>query len=166
LTLAVLGVLASVSIGRAGFGIVEQAKESRYFELAMALLPLSVFNWTFLLQARRTLMMAAVASLWIICLLAFWDNWREFRYYKREAVERRIGLKCLEAYYKEKGGSNCPTIFPVIPLPTRLLEEAKALNVSFYRSIAGQSERGNRTGSFLHRRDSNDSSTMIRLPPM
>jgi hypothetical protein len=153
LILAVLGVLASVSAGRAGFGI-EQAKESRYFEFAMPLLPLSVVNWTLFLRRRKCFIAATVASLWIICLLAFWDNWREFRYYKREAVDRRIGLKCLEEYYKEKGGSNCPTLFPS-PLPTRWLEEAKALNVSFYRSITSQSERDKRASPFLYRRGSN-----------
>jgi hypothetical protein len=153
LTVATLAVLGSVAAGRAEFGI-EQAKAARYFEFAMTLLPLSVLNWTVFLQGRKFLRVAAVAGLWIICLLAFRNDWRQFRYYKREAAERRIGLKCLEAYYREKGDSNCPTIFPV-PLPTRLLEEAKALNVSFYRSIASQSERGKRTSPFLHRRDSN-----------
>jgi len=136
LTLAVLGVLASVSSGRAGFGI-GQSKESRYFELAMPLLPLCVFNWTFFLQAKKSLMAAAVASFWIICLISFSNNWRQFRFYKQEAVRRQIGLKCLAAYYEGKGDGNCPTIFPG-PLPTRLLEGAKILNVSFYRRIASQ----------------------------
>jgi hypothetical protein len=153
LTLAVLGVLASVSIGRAGFGIVEQSKASRYFELGMALLPSSVLNWTFLFQARRALMMAAIATLWIICFVAFWNNWREFRYYKREAVERRIGVKCLDVYYEGKGDSNCRTLFPWAPLPTRWLEEAKALNVSFYRSIASRSEWDKQNSPSLDWRD-------------
>jgi hypothetical protein len=153
LTVAVLGVLASVSAGRAGFSI-EQAKAPRYFEFGMLLLPLSVLNWTFFLQRSKSLRVAAVASLWIICLLAFRDNWRDFRYYKREAVHRKVGLDCLTAYYEGKGDNNCPTIFPV-PLPAHLLEEATALNVSFYRSIASQSERGKRTSPFLHLRDSN-----------
>lgn len=135
-TLAVLGVLASVSIGRAGFG-VEHAKESRYFEVAMPLLPLAGFNWTLLLQARKALMITVVGSLWIICFVAFWNNWREFRIYKREAVRRESGLKCLTAYYNGKGDGNCPTIYPG-PLPTRLLEGAKTMNVSFYHRIVSQ----------------------------
>ena len=85
-------------------------------------------------------MAAAVAALWVICCIAFWDNWRDFRFYKREAVLRQIGLKCLGSYYEGKGDGNCPTIFPG-PLPPRLLEQAKALNVSFYRGIS--SEHGN-----------------------
>jgi hypothetical protein len=153
LTLAVLAVLASVAVGRAGFGI-EQAKASRYFEFAMSLLPLSVLNWTLFLQRSKSLRVAAVTSLWIICLLAFRDNWRHFRYYKREAVHRKVGLDCLAAYYEGKGDSNCPTIFPV-PLPVHLLEEAKALNVSFYRSIASKSERDKQATPFLYRRGSN-----------
>jgi hypothetical protein len=136
LTLAVLGVLASVSSGRAGFGI-GQSKESRYFELAMPLLPLCVFNWTLFLQAKKSLMAAVVASFWIICLISFSNNWRQFRFYKQEAARRQTGLKCLAAYYEGKGDGNCPTIFPV-PLPARLLEGARVLNVSFYRKIASQ----------------------------
>ena len=136
LTVAVLGVLASVSIGRAGFGI-EHSKESRYFELSMPLLPLSVFNWSFLLQAKKTLMVAAATTLWIICFIGFWNNWREFSFYKREAVRRQIGVKCLAAYYEGRSDGNCLTIFPA-PL-ARFLEEAKILNVSFYRRIVSQS---------------------------
>jgi hypothetical protein len=137
LTLAILAVLASASAGRAGFG-TEQAKDSRNFELAMPLLPLAVVNWSIFLQKRKFLMIAAIASLWVVCFFAFFDNWRQFKYYKREAVRRQIGLKCLKAYYEQKGDGNCPTIFPV-PLPPWLLQEAKRLNVSFYRKIASQS---------------------------
>jgi hypothetical protein len=54
LTVAVLGVLTSVSAGRAGLSI-EQAKASRHFEFAMPLLPLSVVNWTFFLRKRNFL---------------------------------------------------------------------------------------------------------------
>jgi hypothetical protein len=136
LTLAVLGVLASVSLGRAGFGI-EQAKESRNFELAMPLLPLSVVHWSVLLQKRKSLMVAAITGLWVVFFFAFFDNWQQFKYYKREAIRRQIGLKCLKAYYEHKGDGNCPTIFPV-PLPARLLQQAKALNVSFYRGISAE----------------------------
>ncbi len=136
LTLAVLGVLAAVAAGRVGFGI-EQAKDSRNFELAMPLLPLSVVNWTIFLQKRKSLMIIAIASLWIICFVSFFDNWREFRYYRREAVQRQIGLKCLAAYYEKRGDGYCPGIFPV-RLPMHLLENAKALNVSFYRRITSQ----------------------------
>ena len=136
LTLAVLGVLGSVSIGRAGFG-VEQSKSSRYFELAMPLLPLSVCNWTFFLQSRKSLMAVTIASFWIICFVAFGNNWRQFRFYQREAVRREVGLKCLEGYYEGKGDGNCPTIFPA-PLPARVVDEAKSLNVSFYRRITSQ----------------------------
>jgi hypothetical protein len=103
----------------------------------MPLLPLSVVNWSLFLEERKSLMMAAVAALWIICFIAFWNNWRQFRYYKREAVQRQLGIACLAAYYDGKGDGNCPTIFPG-PLPTRLLEGAKILNVSFYRRIASQ----------------------------
>ena len=138
LTLAVLAVLASVSAGRAGMG-TEHSKESRYFELAMPLLPLSIVNWTVFLQDKKRWRTAALVILWIICCLAFGDNWRQFRFYKREAVKRQMGIACLQAYYEGRGDSNCPTLYPV-PLPTRLLEQAKNLNVSFYRRISNNTQ--------------------------
>ncbi len=150
LMLGVLGVMASVAAGRAGFG-VEQAKDSRYFEVGMVLIPLSLVSWTFLLQEKKLLWAGLIAGLWIFCFQAFWNDWKKFRYYKREAVQRKAGLTCLTAYYEGKGDSNCPTLSPV-PIPTRWLAEAKALNVSFYRSIASQSEMGKPTKSFPHRR--------------
>jgi hypothetical protein len=104
----------------------------------MPLLPLAVVNWSIFLQKRKFLVIAAIASLWVVCFFTFFDNWRQFKYYKREAVRRQIGLKCLKAYYEQKGDGNCPTIFPV-PLPPRLLQEAKRLNVSFYRKMVSQS---------------------------
>ena len=151
LMLGLLGVLASMAAGRAGFG-VEQAKDSRYFEVAMVLIPLSLVSWTFLLQEKRHLRTGLIAGLWIFCFQTFWNDWRKFRYYKREAVQRKAGLTCLTAYYEGKGDSNCPTLFPV-PIPAQLLAEAKALNVSFYRSIASQSQSGNPTGPSPSHRD-------------
>ena len=139
LTLTVLAVLASVSVGRAALSI-EQSKESRYFELAMPLLPLSVVNWTVFLQETTYWRRAVLVTLWIICCFAFGDNWRQFRYYKREAVKRHTAHACLQAYYQGKGDGNCPTVYPV-SIPPRLLEEGKKLNVSFYRRISSQGRR-------------------------
>jgi hypothetical protein len=133
-TLGLLGVLGSVSAGRAGFG-VEQAKDSRYFELSMLLVLLSVVNWASFLQERKYLKVAVLVGLWILCFLGFWNNWKDFKYYRREAVQRNLGLKCVAAYYDGNGDSLCPTLFPV-PIPPHLLRQASALNVSFYRNIA------------------------------
>jgi hypothetical protein len=137
-TLAVLAVLASLAAGRAGFG-VEQAKQSRYFEFAMSLIPLSVVNWALLLQRRQRLKAAVLASLWIFCLLTFWNSWKDFQNYKLESVRRNDGLKCLSAYYQRNAGNNCPTIYPE-PIPTPFLEAAKTLNVSFYRKFTRHRE--------------------------
>jgi hypothetical protein len=130
-TVGVLAILASVSTGRAGSGI-EQAKESRYFEFAMLLIPLSLVSWAFLLHGRKRLQAAVIAGLWIFCLLAFWNNWKEFQNYRIVSAQRKAGLRCLRAYYQGHGDRDCPTLFPA-PIPARFLEEAKALNVSFYR---------------------------------
>ena len=66
LMLGVLGVLASIAAGRAGFG-VEQAKDSRYFEVGMVLIPLSLVSWTFLLQEKKLLM--GRVNCWLVDLL-------------------------------------------------------------------------------------------------
>jgi len=143
LMLGVLGVLASIAAGRAGFG-VEQAKDSRYFEVGMMLIPLSLVSWTFLLQEKKLLRAGLIAGLWIFCFQTFWNNWKEFRQYKRVAIQRKAGLTCLTAYYQGDGDSNCSTLYPV-PIPIHLLEGAKALNVSFYRRITNKSQTANST---------------------
>jgi hypothetical protein len=151
LMLGVLGVLASIAAGRAGFG-VEQAKDSRYFEVGMLLIPLSLVSWSFLLQEKKLLRAGLIAGLWIFCFQTFWNNWKEFRQYKRVAIQRKAGLTCLTAFYKGDGDNNCPTLYPV-PIPTQLLEGAKALNVSFYRRITDQSQTGNPTSPSPRHRD-------------
>lgn len=134
-TLGVLAVLASVTAGRTGFGI-EQSKESRYFELGMSLIPLSLVGWAVFLQESKRLKAGVIAGLWVFCFFASWNGWKDFQNYQIEALRRNAGLACLLASYRGIAGGYCPTIYPT-PIPPRILEQAKLLNASFYRGFGG-----------------------------
>lgn len=132
--LGILGFIASTSIGRAGFG-VEQAKSSRYAEVGMPLIILSVLNWSYVLQRRQRSQTKVLLGLWVFCLIAFSNNW-SFDVYRRMAANRMAGVRCVKAYYEYGGDARCPTISPG-SISTNL-EQAKKLNSSLYRDISAE----------------------------
>lgn len=132
---AVAGILAALSvitIGRANFG-VEQSKSSRYSEIGMMLIPLSVLTWSIFLQDRKRVRAYLLACLWLLCFITFQNNWTEFSNYESAAKQRTRGLLCIESYYAGKGDANCPSLYP--ESIAKKLDEAQKLNVSFYREI-------------------------------
>lgn len=132
---AVAGILASLSvitIGRASFGVA-QAKGSRYSEIAMMLIPLTVLVWALLLKERKTVRAGVLLSLWLLCFLTFQDNWYQFSQYEAAAKQRTRGVLCIERYYAGQGDGNCPSLYPA-PIAAKL-NEAKRLHLSFYQSI-------------------------------
>ena len=133
----VLAVLASISIGRAGFGAA-QAKTSRYAEFGMMLIPLTVLNWHFFLSGRERYRSLVIAALWMFCFLTFWSNWKEFEIYQSQAKQRIAGAQCIQQYCLHGGEALCPTLIP-IPIAARI-EQAKRLQASFYRSLCPQAD--------------------------
>lgn len=132
---AVAGILASLSvitIGRANFGVA-QAKGSRYSEIAMILIPLTVMAWAIFLKDRKRVRVGMLLGLWLLCFLTFANNWSEFSEYEAHAKQRTRGVLCIEKYYAGQGDGNCPSLYP-LPLAEKL-DEAKQLNISFYQSI-------------------------------
>jgi hypothetical protein len=127
----VLAALAAIAIGRADFG-VEQAKSSRYTLLGMTLIPLSVLAWAIFLSGRARLKSCVIASLWVFFFLSFLDNWT-FDPYATASTQRIKGLRCIEDYYAYGGAADCPMLYPM-PLADKL-NQAKKMNVSFYRDI-------------------------------
>jgi hypothetical protein len=53
---------------------------------------------------------------------------------------RRGGAICVARYYAGKGSANCPSLYP-FPLADKL-DEAKRMNVSFYRSLGHSTTLG------------------------
>jgi hypothetical protein len=149
IAISILAVLGSASVTRAGFG-VGVAKSSRYAEFGMILIPFSLLNWSFFLKDRERSRNQVIAGLWVFCFLTFANNWigfgnydagaPSFRNYPALAARKMVGVECVRAYYFQGGNGNCPTIYPGVLAAE--LEEAKKLNVSFYRSMYHQYQQG------------------------
>jgi len=131
----ILANVAGIAILRASLGVVP--KEGRYAELVLPLIPLSMISWAIVLQRHKRLQAATLAGLFVVCLVAFSNNW-SFDVYRAEAVNRIEGRKCVQAYYRGLGDAHCPTVY--VDSPGRFplstwLEPARNLNASFYRTI-------------------------------
>ena len=137
-TLAMLAVLAAISVGR-GYGGA-RAKISRYNEFSMMLVPFTLFAWAIFLKDRTKLRTYMLASLWIFCFLGYSYKWLWFPVYHQQAEIRRQGVRCIENYYAHGGEALCPTIHPVSIKP--MLDEGKRLNLSFYREVQADSQAG------------------------
>ena len=134
---AATAVLASITMGRAGFGQLGQAKSSRYAELAGLLLPLCALAWALVLADKPRLRAGALTGLWLLCLAAFVPSWNYVAHGQGEQARRLAGVACAKDYYEgRKPDGNCPTIYPA-PIPERL-DAARSLNLSFYRHLSRQ----------------------------
>jgi len=133
MAVAILGDLAAVAMGRAGFGIL-WSKVEEYAEHGMPLIILSVVNWVVFLKGRRKLQIASTVTLWFFCFAAFSDNWN-FDIYARASAQRMANYRCVEAYYEQVSNGHCPGTFADTPHPEIFLEQARRLNVSFYQEM-------------------------------
>lgn len=131
----VLADLASVSAGRAGFGVIA-AKSYRYFEFAMPLILLSVANWAIFLRHQKGLSKVALVGLFCFCAAGFAHEW-SFDMYRTHSVQRLEGARCVKAYYQGVGDGSCPTISS----NAAWLDQAKRLNASFYREMRAETQQ-------------------------
>ncbi|ATB38441.1 hypothetical protein CYFUS_003876 [Cystobacter fuscus] len=133
---AVGAALATITLGRAGFGVVS-AKSSRYMEIAFLLVPLTAAIWWSVLEpwtkARRT----ALVVLWTGCLIGA-ANDVSLKYYRAQRDERMEGVACARQYYLNGGEANCGRLYPV-PIPERL-DRARQLKLSFVEDILARQE--------------------------
>jgi hypothetical protein len=100
------------------------------------LIPLTVLSWHFFLKGRERYRAWVITGLWVFCFLTFWNNWEELGIYRSKAEQRIVGIRCIQNYCRNGGEALCPTLFPR-PLADRI-EQAKRLQVSFYRRLCAQ----------------------------
>jgi len=131
--LAMLGVLASIAMGRANFS--PSAKISRYADFAMMLAPFAAVAWAIVLKDRPKLKGYVLAGFWLFCCLGFSYKWLWFPVYRVQRDSRLEGVQCIRSYYKTGEPGMCPTLYSA-PIGA-MLDEAKRLNLSFYREIEG-----------------------------
>ena len=143
-SLSMMVVLASIASGRAE--ISPSAKISRYSDFAMMFVPFTAFGWAIFLKDRPNLRKYVLVGLWFFCCLGFSYKWRWYRVYAVERASRQQGVQCIKSYYQHGGQAFCPTLYWE-PIPGQL-DEAKRLNLSFYRDIdlALKEEKKSETG--------------------
>ena len=144
IVIGALAVFGSIALSRAGFG-PSYAKSSRYAEFGMILIPLALLSWSWFLKDRERLRNSIIAVIWIFCFLTFGNNWVgpggygdpvTFGTYRAVAKSKLAGVECVKNYYLHGGDAACQTLSPTALAAE--LEQARKLNVSFYRTIAQQ----------------------------
>jgi hypothetical protein len=141
----ILANVAQIALGRTYQDGPGGSKVLRYVEFVLPLIPLSMIAWAILFQERKRLQAVTLGALFAFCLLTFANDW-SLDVYRSEAVRRLEGRECVKAYYQGTGDGRCPILYTDrgvnIPLTT-WLENAKAVNASFYRNIREEIEREN-----------------------
>ena len=131
LTAAVLAGLAATSLARAHLG-ADEAKASRYSELAFTLLPMSAVAWSLLLADFPRWRRRALIALCSLAAFASIDDWTTLPY-RLQKVAREGGVTCARHYYESGSPGVCPTIANR-PIPLELAR-ARELEIHFYREL-------------------------------
>jgi hypothetical protein len=132
LAVATVAALATITIGRAGFGVA-LSKSSRYAEVGQLLVPAAALAWALVLADRPAFMKSALSVLWVVCAYALHDDW-DASVYREHLSEQQAAVRCIRRYYREGGDGLCPVAYPR-PLH-ECLEYAKVLRPSFYQELA------------------------------
>jgi hypothetical protein len=129
LLLTTLAALASIALGRAGYG-VGMAKSSRYAEIAALVVPCTAALWvgTSRYFKRAGLLISAVIV--VIAAFGLRNNFRFMSDYPVIKRERQAGLRCVgETLLGGDVHGNCPGLYPA-PIGDRI-RFAESLGVSF-----------------------------------
>lgn len=138
--LALLANQCAITMGRAGFGIAD-SKNPEYAEIGLPLIILIAASWIIFLKHRKRLKRSAVGLLWIFFFVIFLNKWGDFWIYRAQRVVRVEGVRCIQAYYDQKGDGHCPTIFPADRSIAPFLDRAKQLNASFYQEATATTDK-------------------------
>lgn len=117
LSTAMLAVLASISVSRAGLG-QDQAYSSRYFEFSVFYF-ISVFSLGFTALSRK---LGLTIFLGIILVLSTERNYSYREHYGSMYNQRKQGLICAVNAYKKNSGTLCSQIYPLTPV-TKIIQD-------------------------------------------
>ena len=131
-TLAVFAALSSITMGRAGFG-KGHSKASRYSEIVIMLIPLSIALWSVFLVEHEKWRMRLLVGFWCFCGIGLLGYWNFPGAYQAAGIERQEGRDCVQNYYQNGGEANCPTVYPR-PIADRL-DFTKTQPLSFVKEL-------------------------------
>lgn len=118
LLLSIFAALVSIVMGRAAFG-TGHSKASRYAELVIVLIPLSVAMWSIFLEENFRVRRYLLGVFWVFCFGSFFSYWNFWKVYRATAHDRLAGVECIKNYFANGGEANCLTIYPH-PIKDRL----------------------------------------------
>ena len=121
---AILAMLATISMGRARFNILE----SRYAEIAFLLIPAVVCQIYLLIPNREMLRTTILTGVFALSVIGYSDEF-QFGTYRWVAQQRTEDLKCIRDYFAGRNDGSCPGQY-LGPIGDRLAR-AKQLHVSF-----------------------------------
>lgn len=128
--LAVLAAIAPIAIGRSTLMDPYSAgKTTRYLEISSMMLPMLMFVIHAVTRGRER--RVALAALWLVCAVAFSNDYR-FSQYEKVAEAGEAGLHCI-ASQLDQPQITCGNLYP-LPLREKV-DRAFELNVSFTRRL-------------------------------
>jgi hypothetical protein len=138
--LSMLARVAAIAVGRGRLPL-DYSKTSRYTEFSLMLVPLTAAAWSLALAPWPRAARAFLVVLWSALLLPFANNWNFASAYAPIRAERVVGFRCLKQYYAATAAHRPRPVFcpPIYVRPVRpVLEQARRLDVSFFRRIEKQ----------------------------
>ena len=119
LSLIVLASLATISMGRAGYGL-SNAKSSRYAEIATILVPCVAGLWLGSGSRKKILSDVMVVATVLIAAFGMRNNFRFMSDYPMVKKQREAGLRCVRRTLEGRPGhGTCPNLYP-FPIEDRI----------------------------------------------
>ncbi len=129
--ITILAAAATISVGRAPFG-PEAAKSSRYGEITIGLIPISVCLWNRVFDTVSKIRVPFFNGLWLALFVTFLNNWTLHRYgdFRRDQL---AGIDCLSENLRRNTYRDCRTLYPK-SLESNL-QRIESANAAFYENL-------------------------------
>ncbi len=131
-TLAIFAALSSITMGRAGFG-KGHSKASRYSEIVIMLIPLSIALWSVFLVEQEKWKSRLLFGFWCFCFIGLIGYWNFPGAYQTVSAERQEARNCVQNYFQNGGAADCPGAYPR-PIADRL-DFIKDQSLSFVNEL-------------------------------
>jgi hypothetical protein len=131
--LGILAALASITVGRAGYG-AGQADTSRYAEFVLVMMPLMAGSWWLMLSTRPRPRNGVGAALCLLCLVALGREWPQFADYRGSFERRSACIEPLRAALRTNTPVTCHALRQP-PITTEQLETARRYQLAFAENL-------------------------------
>jgi len=130
--LAILAVLAAISVGRGNFG---EPKTSRYAEIGFMLIPYAALAWWLAVKGVARCK-AVPVFFWFFCFAGYFNNWSTDKYAEAKQIDL-YNLECVEGYFNGIGDGICQG-----RTAPQDLDRAKTMGARFTRQFSSNRAGG------------------------